>query len=1729
MVGKRRRFVVLFSVLVIGLVAQTSVVEAQPTMAAAAAEAAKVPVSCADKPDGVAVTDIDRDRFVDLWADRIADQAFVDGFVGQPTVPEAIVAEGFHGLDELAKVWLVTCLVDHALQVAGSAPGAEELARYETGLYLAIFGQADVQAMREDLASTPEADPQQSPPVPGDLTAGALESMVADLGGTRSLTSDDLTTLDLPAPDVSTVTDALSLAPAGLQADIAAHTTVATPVTPTVNIGVGAAVKVSADPGALLTALKSILELPLLQALLKALGNIQKRIGDIQQRLFTAPVVGPLLGGAFWRVCAESATQPLACSVSLPVGVPILTDVNGDSLPDVIAQLTPGVDANALLKDISVKFSVTRLPVTNSGPLPAHVFMVYDPPVVKNRIQFGYDGRASTLSNDTTSTFTLKNAYQAFAGDIHATAQVKHTSPGAVASVTFAVKRLVGGSLFVPPSEADPLTGAVQFAPVPTTFTAAARFIHTATQDQDIFSLTSSTPSTVNAVVHQDTTTTTPKSHREFTALVDKLPTAMTLDLLHQGATQKIRYTGSAPISHVRATDTATGDVTHPGSFTRSVYDVVGVPADVAITLQGAQDINYTASSGVPEATFSTQTKVDDVLHRQIVAQAKQIPSAIHLANTTGADTTDITYDASSVLGSVALNMYDLNQDRSTFDASATSIPAHMHLLQTKSTGLFDFTADAAIGQITASLTRGGGQLLTLPGDHATLLKVGSGVGLDLQLGGLKAAHAEPAQKALYRLTLDPGGQPFQAIADMDDPNIRAELRISAMPADMQVTIDPVTGAAQYAASSVIPDLEGGFTQRTSGTLAKLKMTQLPRNIGATWAITGASPQVTYTADSRLGSIDALYQKAPGGLSFHALISDLPRYMLIQGQDPIVFDARDAAADPPGSSFLGQMLFQYATDGAFESPGTPDDHAYLRTTASSNHAEVLYSGLELLSVNTANQELHVLVQNVSPRLLRAYLTTPTLTATGYIDKVPAEIRIDQVGQKLTYTASDPITRIFTDATRANGDHVTATVDGVPNSIELTFDAANSRINWVANAPTGGIGVVAHLTPGTAGTPGRSADAVLTITSIPATWDASWGGGNVLFRAPTPPAVGTGIGLISAHVTNHGTFTVPGGDHLSVVFDQPSGNLDASLQVSNLTRASFAKVTAADGGGFEADLNMGNHGLLNLNADIDLGATSLTATGSFDQLPSLIHLESKGGRIRYSGDDNPTLTLDVAAGANSALGAVSLPPSIHGVSIRDGASGADKAYRAHLHVTGLPDSLDLNPPAGTYQVGNFHPTTDLLQIDARLVTLAPQTLSLVVGQHVGTASPVSFIFGPFLTSTAGDGTRLSSVNYSATRDMGPFEADVSYGNADAARLTLSEIPGGGFPAPSVNVTTSFGKSAKTVHVGMSHGITEITAGLKHASSPNFDLGAFVRLTDVPKTVDLAIGKQTATVDGKTVTAPDFTFTAHAPTLDIDAFASASLFAGPVDVTAAVSLEVTNLGTEVKGFLEGTKVRVTSTPATGSFLLEAAGTVGLNVNLGFDVGPFVNTGSLTVDVEIKKLTFGFTNATDLGLELGITTGLTGSYDLFTFGLDTQTDVTVDSHFKLSADLPDPFGTITIPLIDINNVTFHLGNVIQDFEIASNRLGKIFKVFGFTILLAHCDVFVEARPHAEFETNGSTIALGPPLYDGHDPAAWLITPDLEVLGLSLPDFAVDVIAFFTSPYGHEIDWDFECDLGP
>ena len=100
----------------------------------------------------------------------------------------------------------------------------------------------------------------------------------------------------------------------------------------------------------------------------------------MEQPLAEMNLADDLLAAAFYKVCAESATQPLKCSISLPVGVPSLIDVNGDNSPDmtVNAAILPGSTVPRCLSTPRICAALSesarkRLPILSEAPLPRSV------------------------------------------------------------------------------------------------------------------------------------------------------------------------------------------------------------------------------------------------------------------------------------------------------------------------------------------------------------------------------------------------------------------------------------------------------------------------------------------------------------------------------------------------------------------------------------------------------------------------------------------------------------------------------------------------------------------------------------------------------------------------------------------------------------------------------------------------------------------------------------------------------------------------------------------------------------------------------------------------------------------------------------------------------------------------------------------------------------------------------------------------------------------------------------------------------------------------------------------------------------------------------------------------------------------------------------------------------------------------------------------------------------
>lgn len=840
-----------------------SLVVMSPTaLAQAGSTSTSAEITCGTRPEGVTLPDAERDRFVSLWTPRVVDEVFLQNFVDQLTVPPEIEQEGFHALDATTEAWLISCLVDNVIAVhgvdgnpPGIAPSAARLQEIKAGLALAIFGKDEVNAIK--------AKAHETTPVSGDTppTEAALNSVADALAHTVVPSVPHLSPADLPAPpDLQPTTDLLANTTDTLRELIAGSgLPVPVPGGGLETIPVPSPIPLPLPELRLADGFGGLHKFPPKENLKHLLKSLQKEIRNLPDTLAAGAASTPL-GGATYRVCAESATMELRCTVPLPVGTPVPVDVTGDSAFDMLAHLTPVLNGTPIT-DAAVGFNLSRLPGSGSGPLASHVFLVYDPPTTGKRVQFGYDGRESTLSNETEGTVTVNDIAAAGRGDVRVQISLTHKTPGPVQAATVAVKALEPQGLGKQPLEHDPLVGAVQFDPVPDSLTVEIRIQRSATQDQNTVKLTSSNATRVDAHVIRDINASLPNTHQEVRALVDQLPTEVTVDIVRQGAATNVHYKANAGIAQVSASDTLVGDTTHPGSYVETIADVRGVPTDVNVKLTGGSNIQYRANEPVTKASFSHGTFRDNELQTSILGLVEQVPKVVDVNMATGGNVSTFTYDADSALALAKLDLFDRAAQKTSLIASASSLPTHAVFSQDKAKGVFDYSADGPIGAIEAQLSLNDGQILPLIGDHATLLKKGQGLGADFKLSGLQAAHFDPSESASYGLTLNPGGQGFTAIGDLDDPNVRATATISNLPSTMQVDLAPKTGKATWQASAPVASIAGLFQNRANGELVGAEINELPATIDLTYDAKNSA--VDWNASAATGLVATVAKLGP--------------------------------------------------------------------------------------------------------------------------------------------------------------------------------------------------------------------------------------------------------------------------------------------------------------------------------------------------------------------------------------------------------------------------------------------------------------------------------------------------------------------------------------------------------------------------------------------------------------------------------------------------------------------------------------------------------------------------------------------------------------------------------------------------------------------------------------------------------------------------------------------------
>lgn len=935
-------------------------------------------------------------------------------------------------------------------------------------------------------------------------------------------------------------------------------------------------------------------------------------------------------------------------------------------------------------------------------------------------------------------------------------------------------------------------------------------------------------------------------------------------------------------------------------------------------------------------------------------------------------------------------------------------------------------------------------------------------------------------------------------------------------------------------------------------------ISNVPTNVHLHGDVTGAgndfTTAFTYTADAVVPQLHfRLFDDQDLHAFVDATVADLPKYVHVSvakhpHDSAASFDARTAESDAPGSASVGPITLKYTSTGTqladADLPAT--DYVVLHETASDVQAALQYTGLSLASyalhddVTDADHDtVTAELRNAGPRVVTLEGDTPALTVSSVIDALPADMTLDYAKQgsetDVHYHASAPISSMTAAVAEKSGDHasVGAAVTGVPDDVQIAMDQAAGTLDWTASGPVDSLGLSGQVNAA-----GRTWTGGATLADVPRSWSLGFGPSAYSFQAQGS------VGSLGAYLTNHGSAPTESGNHAIANYDAGSGDLDASFEMSSVHAFSY---TPSDSG-FTATAQMGGGLPFHLAANLLLADDTasaqhldeISADATIDPLPTSMTFSQQGTSLDYTSDTSPDIDAAVAIGRADAVAATPTPPTVRGVSLRDGRacdpSGCADADRIRLFLQGAPSGLHADLAKVDYGITHYAPPAGHNEFDADVVLDsnpdASKHLSALVTLGGIASSGQDMEIGP-LTTVAGPvpDSETTTIAYHGNHAVGPLTASVVAGDK-TIYATVSNLP------------TSMSFAATTRPDGMEFSgdladqISSITAFYKPTGAANWALSA--SLHQLPQTFDfsqLTLGDQPSSdpcaPPPPHPPVPTVDYTASADTLDITATVDLGQLSS--SLSGSITAGITDLGHDTHASWDGTKLTLTSVPQTASFEMHVPNAT-VSIHDDFDTSApdpchpsgdpgfisFSANGHLYVTAHIHDAGMTLTDVSSLTLTPGFSSAVQGNFGTFSFG---WSGLSVDIDAALNVDVTIDFGggiSVSPTLASLDAVFSTVVHV--DFGVYQQTPDTFLTIptpvpCGIdppAVYEVHVSITPDrvATGHDGFTVPGPTDATGD---------AWVIT--LNPFGL-LPDTVLDAVTgLFTSPLSHGLDASFDC----
>jgi len=528
-----------------------------------------------------------------------------------------------------------------------------------------------------------------------------------------------------------------------------------------------------------------------------------------------------------------------------PILVKPLVKPNKLSLQPLLTQLTAKVQQ--LVKSLNLKLGLgigllsARLPTseTTGHALKAEVWAEYDLPTgldlrKTERLSMGFDGyqRGAGLSGLDFGIFTA-DLFSALNGKVDAKGRLFHLAPAASEATVLGLAAVNSGD------QSDPTVVSARQTPVPGSFTVHA--VIDPAQRTTRAELTSSRPTTVDAVAVTDSTTASPPEDRVTHIVIDQMPATATAEL-------------------TRAAD-------------------------------GEAKVAYSASGSIGTAAFHDDVYRSGTLQKTMGATATAVPNRLDvdvLPGIPGRDTKAVVaYTASAAAARTLTAQYaDLAASRTIVNASLTGLPRTMTFAADYGSHHLTLDTSSPVGSISVLYQRAGGAIAVPGGDHATYLSDGAAQGVSARLSGLSSFDITTEAPIHAHLVLDPGGRPFLFWAGIDRTHL-ARVDVSNLPGTIDVVVDPAARTTTYQASSVIRSLRAAYANRRSGPTLDATVEKVPSTVTVAYRL-GATPQVKLTTSSSASKAIAFYspdyvtRTDPGhGTDVSATITGVPKQITV--------------------------------------------------------------------------------------------------------------------------------------------------------------------------------------------------------------------------------------------------------------------------------------------------------------------------------------------------------------------------------------------------------------------------------------------------------------------------------------------------------------------------------------------------------------------------------------------------------------------------------------------------------------------------------------------------------------------------------------------------------------------------------------------------------------------------------------------------------------------------------